>query len=61
MLNLKGCPRCQGSLYLATDMYGKYVSCLQCGFTRDLPSPRASTAKAGAAKPVYQPAERKAA
>lgn len=66
MLNLKGCPRCQGALYLAADMYGRYVNCLQCGFTRDLPSPQASTAKAGAAKagaakPVYQPVERKAA
>ena len=66
MLNLKGCPRCQGALYLAADMYGKYVNCLQCGFTKDLPSPRAytanaGTATAGAARPVYRPVERKAA
>ena len=61
MLNLRGCPKCQGSLYLVADMYGKYVNCLQCGFTKDLPAPQASTASAGAVKPAYHPVERKAA
>ncbi len=37
MLKLKGCPKCQGALHLVSDMYGRYVNCLQCGFTRDLP------------------------
>ena len=37
MLKLKGCPKCQGALNLASDMYGRYISCLQCGFSRDLP------------------------
>jgi DNA-directed RNA polymerase subunit M/transcription elongation factor TFIIS len=35
MIKLKGCPRCQGDLYLNQDMYGKYLNCLQCGYTRD--------------------------
>ncbi len=61
MLKLKGCPKCQGSLYLATDMYGRYINCLQCGFTRDLPdtlTPAKPVESAGAA---YQPEVRKAA
>ncbi len=48
-------------LYLATDMYGRYINCLQCGFTRDLPdtlTPAKPVESAGAA---YQPEVRKAA
>lgn len=36
MIKLKGCPRCQGDLYLNQDMYGKYLNCLQCGYTKDV-------------------------
>ena len=67
MLKLKGCPRCQGDLYLAADTYGKYVNCLQCGFTRDLPKApvHAETAVAAGvaevAPPAYPAVERKAA
>ena len=32
----KGCPRCGGDLYLDEDEYGKFLSCLQCGFLRDV-------------------------
>ncbi len=28
---LKACPRCQGDLYRDKDLFGSYVSCLQCG------------------------------
>ncbi|MEE8442754.1 MAG: hypothetical protein V3S37_03305 [Dehalococcoidia bacterium] len=31
MLWIKQCPRCQGDLYHNRDMYGDFVSCLQCG------------------------------
>ncbi len=63
MLNLKGCPKCQGALYLASDMYGKYVNCLQCGFTRDLPDHReaAIQAQPTASAPQYRAPARKAA
>ena len=37
MMYFKGCPKCQGDLYLREDMHGKYVSCMQCGYLRDLP------------------------
>ena len=56
MIKFKGCPKCQGDLYLATDIYGRYFNCLQCGFTRDLPVLE-TTLKANAApvKPVADP------
>ncbi len=32
MLWLKGCPRCGGDLHENQDVYGYYISCLQCGY-----------------------------
>ena len=64
MLKFKGCPKCQGTLALASDMYGRYVNCLQCGFTRDLPDtlPQPEAAQpAGIAKPALPSVARKAA
>ena len=61
MLKLKGCPKCQGSLYLATDMYGRYINCLQCGFTRDLPDTLTPAKPVGPSEATYQPEVRKAA
>ena len=37
MLQLKGCPRCQGDLVLDKDHFGWYQSCIQCGMNIDLP------------------------
>jgi len=32
------CPRCKkGELFIDRDLYGWFESCLQCGYTRDLP------------------------
>ena len=31
MIWLKSCPKCDGDLYGASDLYGDYVACLQCG------------------------------
>ena len=61
MLKLKGCPKCQGALNLASDMYGKYVNCLQCGFSRDLPEAPVQDVKTVPARPDFQVLERKAA
>ena len=36
MIKFKGCPKCQGDLYLNQDMYGNYFNCLQCGYTKDV-------------------------
>tara|TARA_B100001013_G_C24472987_1_gene388185 strand:- start:292 stop:525 length:234 start_codon:yes stop_codon:yes gene_type:complete len=32
MLYLKACPRCQGDVKYESDVYGKFLECLQCGF-----------------------------
>ena len=39
MIRFKVCPRCRGDLYLAEDMFGKYLSCLQCGYLKDVIEP----------------------
>lgn len=31
MMWLKACPRCRGDLFLDSDAYGRFVSCIQCG------------------------------
>ncbi len=36
MFKFKSCPRCHGDLFLAKDIFGKYLSCLQCGYLKDL-------------------------
>ena len=38
MFWFKQCPRCCGDLYQDRDHYGPFVSCCQCGFSKDLPS-----------------------
>jgi hypothetical protein len=30
---LKECPRCGGDLREESDVYGKYVGCMQCGYS----------------------------
>ena len=37
MIKFKLCPRCRGDLYLAEDIFGRYLSCLQCGYLKDVP------------------------
>ena len=37
MILRKHCPRCEGDLVLAWDGYGAYLSCIHCGFLKDLP------------------------
>ena len=45
MVWLKGCPKCKGDLYLDQDTYGKFQSCLQCGYIRDLIDPATAVAE----------------
>ena len=45
MIYLKACPKCRGDLTMNRDEYGKFVSCLQCGFMREI----------GVAAPVAEP------
>jgi DNA-directed RNA polymerase subunit M/transcription elongation factor TFIIS len=46
MIEFKVCPRCRGDLYRAEDMFGKYLSCFQCGYLRDLPNEKLLAAPA---------------
>ena len=61
MLKLKGCPKCQGTLTLASDMYGRYVNCLQCGFSKDLPDVLPQAGTPATAVPLIETVQRKAA
>ena len=36
-LRTNGCVRYKGRVSIDKDLYGWYESCLQCGYTRDLP------------------------
>jgi DNA-directed RNA polymerase subunit M/transcription elongation factor TFIIS len=42
MMILKGCPRCKGDLYIDRDLDGTYISCMQCGYVKDVDDERSS-------------------
>ena len=31
-------PRCSGDLFEDRDQYGSFITCMQCGFNRDMPA-----------------------
>lgn len=37
MFWFKLCPRCNGDLFEDRDQYGSYITCMQCGFSKDVP------------------------
>jgi len=37
MMYLRECPKCHGDLNAGEDIHGKYVSCMQCGYLKDVP------------------------
>ncbi|MBM3942826.1 MAG: hypothetical protein FJ316_07885 [SAR202 cluster bacterium] len=37
MIKFKACPKCRGDIYVAQDMFGRYLNCLQCGYLKDIP------------------------
>ena len=37
MMYFKECPKCHGDLFDGEALHGRYVSCIQCGYMRDLP------------------------
>ena len=43
MFWFKNCPRCSGDLFEDRDLYGAFITCMQCGFTRDVPSDHRGT------------------
>ena len=38
-LKFNACPKCSGDLEFRRDVYGIFVSCLQCGLQKDLDAP----------------------
>jgi hypothetical protein len=38
MFWFRQCPRCSGDIYVDRDQYGPYITCIQCGFSRDVPN-----------------------
>ena len=36
MIKSKGCPKCRGAFYLSGDQYGKYFTCMHCGYHRNV-------------------------
>lgn len=38
MFWFKRCPRCSGDLFEDRDTYGPFITCMQCGFTKDVMS-----------------------
>ena len=43
MMYLRECPKCHGDLNAGEDIHGKYVSCMQCGYLKDVSSEDSST------------------
>ncbi len=43
MIWFKACPKCQGDLCLDSDHFGKFKTCLQCGYCKDLIEPDRAT------------------
>ena len=42
-IQFKGCTRCQGALKRASDHYGEYILCLQCGHMVYIEEPHISS------------------
>ena len=36
MFWFKRCPRCAGDLFEENDQYGSFITCMQCGFSKDI-------------------------
>jgi hypothetical protein len=53
MLYFRSCPRCKtGTVQLDFDLYGTYISCLNCGFEKSAASVRKLDFKEPAAAPA---------
>ena len=36
MMRFKVCPKCRGNLYQTQDRFGSFLSCMQCGYLKDI-------------------------
>ena len=55
MFKLRGCPKCHGDLFVGEDIYGKYLSCVQCGRYFSLEAPYRDVRRAPDAQPAGPP------
>ncbi len=55
MFKLRGCPKCHGDLYLGEDIYGAYLSCVQCGRYYAVAEPAGRAGDREAAAPAAGP------
>lgn len=53
MIYFGACPKCQGDVALNRDGFGSFLSCLQCGLTRDVKSNPAAAARPRPVAPVW--------
>ena len=51
-LKFNACPKCSGDLELRRDVYGMFVSCLQCGLQKDLDAPNQAMELANPAQSI---------
>ena len=49
MIFFRACPKCQGEIYVTEDQFGKYRTCMQCGWLQDLEAPINQAVPAGKA------------
>ena len=50
MFLLKKCIRCNGDMYVDDDYFGKFIKCLACGYTINLPEEKVKTKNKSARK-----------
>lgn len=44
MMLFKACQRCAGDLRETSDIYGRYMQCIQCGNVMDIPTEKVAVA-----------------
>ena len=52
MIYFNACPKCHGDLTMNHDGFGSFVSCIQCGFMRDI-DVKPAAPKTTASRPVW--------
>ncbi len=56
MLYFRSCPRCRtGTIELDSDIYGAFLNCLNCGYTKNAVSTRAPRAVDAKSEPTMGP------
>ncbi len=54
MVFLKACPKCRGDLAMASDIYGDFLACLQCGLIKERAKKEAPGKRSAVSDPTPQ-------